>query len=60
MRRFESEFALHLLNETQITDCDRFRPSTFSHHHLTPERILYPIAVCLLKIRHFAKATQST
>ena len=37
---FLHEFAPHLLNETQTTDCDRFRPSTFSHHHLTPERIL--------------------
>ena len=26
MHRFESEFALHLLNKIQIADCDRFRP----------------------------------
>ena len=26
MRRFGSEFALHLLNKIQIPHCDRFRP----------------------------------
>ena len=26
MRRFESEFALHLLNKIQTAECDRFRP----------------------------------
>ena len=57
MRRFESEFALHLLNKIQIADCDRFRPLTFSHHPLTAERILYPLAVCLLKFRNLTKST---
>ena len=35
MRRFESEFALHLLNKIRIADCDRFRPLTFSCRPLT-------------------------
>jgi hypothetical protein len=34
MRRFESEFALHSVNKTQTADRDRFRPPTFSRHHL--------------------------
>jgi len=28
MRRFESEFALHLLNKIQIADRDGFRPAS--------------------------------
>jgi hypothetical protein len=48
--RFESEFALHLLNKVQIADRNRFRPPTFSRHPLTRERIVYPPTLCELKI----------
>jgi hypothetical protein len=57
MRRFESEFALHGVNKTQTAGRDRFRPPTFSRHHLTLDRLVYPVAVCFLKIAHFLKAT---
>jgi hypothetical protein len=28
IRRFQSNFALHLLNKVQLANCDRFRPTT--------------------------------
>jgi len=40
MGRFESEFALHLLDKIQIADRDRFRPPTFSRHPLTRDSMI--------------------
>ena len=56
VRRFESEFALHGVNKTQTANCDRFRPPTFSRHHLMLGRLVYRVAVCSLKIRNLTKA----
>src|SRR5713226_9708964 len=36
MRRFESEFALHLLNKIQIADRDGFRPASNTLHWSDP------------------------
>lgn len=57
MRGFGSEFALDLLNKIQTADRDRFRPTNLSRHRLTRECIVYPPAVCLLKLGDLTKTT---
>jgi hypothetical protein len=51
MRGFEPEFAIHLVNESQTANRDRFRPAIIPLRYLAAERLLEPWAMCLLKIR---------
>jgi hypothetical protein len=46
-----------VLTKPKLPTGDRFRPPTFSRYHLTLDRLVYPVAVCFLKIAHFLKAT---
>ena len=57
MQRFATELSFDALKKTQTSDRDRFRPAMIPHHHLVAKRVLDPLLVCLLKLRHFGKAT---
>ena len=58
MHGFESELALHLVNESKIANRDRLRPAFVSSSNLAAQRFTYPLTVWLLKFRNFPKATQ--
>ena len=59
MHGFESEFALHFINEGKMANRNRLRPAFVSSTDLAAQRFTYPLMACLLKLRNFPKATQS-
>jgi hypothetical protein len=57
MHRFAAQLAFDVLNKTQTPNGNRFRPAIVPLDRRARQRILYPFAVCSLKISPLRKPT---